>query len=326
MTPPEVPQQHPEEVFKQSTTINEEQAREALMEYVSEHCCYGKGTVNDMVIRDIKPSSAYHYELVSFTESRKTKWKTEPYKSGNIDGPENGPAPPPWSIVVNHKGMFNEGKEKVEVPHTATVKSCHRCCGYGYTNCHHCNSTGRDRCTSCSGSGRKQEMVDGDMQTVNCNWCNGAGYKSCMHCHGSGRVTCETCHGSGRLKCFIRLTVKWKNHKDNHVVERSDLPDELIVDAEGTEIFSQQLPRVWPITTFHDQEINNASQNLIQKHSAEYKNELMHIQKHLLRAVPVSEVSYEWDEKNLKYWVYGHDHKVHAPDYPQTCCWGCTIL
>ena len=34
------------------------------------------------------------------------------------------------------------------------------------------------------------------------------------------------------------------NHEASHVVERTDLPDELIVDSQGTEIFSQELPRV----------------------------------------------------------------------------------
>ena len=31
---------------------------------------------------------------------------------------------------------------------------------------------------------------------------------------------------------------------DNHVTERTDLPDELIIGSQGTNIFSQELPRV----------------------------------------------------------------------------------
>ena len=49
-------------------------------------------------------------------------------------------------------------------------------------------------------------------------------------------------------------------------------------------------------------------------------------QRHTLRAVPVSEVKYEWKDKNTRFWVYGLDHRVHAPDYPQQCCCGCTII
>lgn len=49
-------------------------------------------------------------------------------------------------------------------------------------------------------------------------------------------------------------------------------------------------------------------------------------QRHILRAVPVSEICYEWKETSGRYWVCGHDHQVYAPDYPQKCCCGCSIL
>ena len=40
--------------------ISEEQARDALNEFVAAECCYGKGVLKDMVIRDIQSTSAYH--------------------------------------------------------------------------------------------------------------------------------------------------------------------------------------------------------------------------------------------------------------------------
>ena len=40
--------------------INEDQAREALLEYVAEQCCYGSGAAKDMTFRDLKSSSAFH--------------------------------------------------------------------------------------------------------------------------------------------------------------------------------------------------------------------------------------------------------------------------
>lgn len=49
-------------------------------------------------------------------------------------------------------------------------------------------------------------------------------------------------------------------------------------------------------------------------------------QRQMLRAVPVSEVFYEWKETSSRYWVFGLDHQVYAPDYPQKCCCGCSIL
>jgi len=39
-----------------------------------------------------------------------------------IDGPENGPAPLPWDIVISPPEMFKDNKCYREVPHTASVK------------------------------------------------------------------------------------------------------------------------------------------------------------------------------------------------------------
>ncbi len=48
----------------------------------------------------------------------------------------------------------------------------------------------------------------------------------------------------GRLRCFINLTVTWKNNKADHVVERTSLPDHLIRGAEGKLAFQDTQPRV----------------------------------------------------------------------------------
>ena len=39
-----------------------------------------------------------------------------------IDGPHNGPAPPPWSIPVQQPPPFQATVIFLEIPHTATVK------------------------------------------------------------------------------------------------------------------------------------------------------------------------------------------------------------
>ena len=43
-----------------ATAVSEEEARDALLSYVSEHCCFGKGAARDMEIEDVTASSAYH--------------------------------------------------------------------------------------------------------------------------------------------------------------------------------------------------------------------------------------------------------------------------
>ena len=64
----------------------------------------------------------FQYKLETFTEGRSTKKKKKPYKGGPVDGPENGPPPPPWGIPCQPKCLFRDEKVKIEVPHTAKVK------------------------------------------------------------------------------------------------------------------------------------------------------------------------------------------------------------
>ncbi|PIK45571.1 hypothetical protein BSL78_17566 [Apostichopus japonicus] len=61
-------------------SVNDEQAKEALLQFVSEKCCYGTGAARNMKINDIVQSSAFHYKLETFTEKRLTKHAFEPYR------------------------------------------------------------------------------------------------------------------------------------------------------------------------------------------------------------------------------------------------------
>ena len=40
--------------------ISEDDAREALLEYIGQRCCYGKAAARDFVFANINPSSAFH--------------------------------------------------------------------------------------------------------------------------------------------------------------------------------------------------------------------------------------------------------------------------
>ena len=39
-----------------------------------------------------------------------------------VDGPQNGQAPPPWSIPCQAQALFNTETRFIEIPHTASVK------------------------------------------------------------------------------------------------------------------------------------------------------------------------------------------------------------
>ncbi|XP_022807961.1 protein SSUH2 homolog, partial [Stylophora pistillata] len=197
-----------------------------LLAFVAENCCYGKSAARDMEIKDITPSSAYHYKLESYCESRSTSWKFDPYWGQQIDGPQNGLAPPPWSIPVSPTQFFKPHEAYVEVPHTASVKPCHVC-----------KATGIIRCYGCEGK-----------------------------------------------------------------------------------------KKIYPISLFQDRDVNRVSQQLVAAHSRNWPTKRIIRQRQALRSVPVSQVKYDWKDVSARFWVYGLDHKVHAPNYPQQCCCGCTIL
>lgn len=313
--------------FRNAPSITAEEAREAMLQHVAEHCCYGKGAAQDMTFRELKSSSAFHYTLETFAEARSTRWAYEPYKGQPIDGPECGPAPGPWDIQASAPSLFKSSKMDVEVPHTASVKPCHQCYGRGYERCFRCHGRGRLHCHMCHGSGRERVLENGEHHHRHCHTCEGSGRRRCYTCNGFGQVTCSVCKSHGNLKCFIKLTIQWKNHEKDYIVERTALPDELIRSVSGQLAFEEQYPRVWPITHFPDQEVNTASKSIVTEHSRAFPTERILMQRQRVRIVPVTQVLYSWKEQqDASFFVYGFERKVHAPDYPQKCCCGCTIL
>ena len=108
----------------------------------------------------------------------------------------------------------------------------------------------------------------------------------CYTCGGSGLVECQVCDTQGQLKCYIKLTVTWTTHKNDHIVERTALPDQLIRGAQGQQAFSDQRPRVIPVMTFPDRSVNEASQQLILSHSISFRNKMILMQVHIIYDIP----------------------------------------
>ncbi|XP_013400639.1 protein SSUH2 homolog isoform X2 [Lingula anatina] len=312
--------------FSEAANISAEQAREALLQYVAEQCCYGSGTAKDMLINSIAPSSALHYTLSTFAEARKTFYDYDPFRGQHIDGPQYGQAPMPWQIPCEPQQLFLTHTKYLKVPHTSDIIPCFRCQRRGWLRCGRCRGRGQVRCNSCGGDGRKRVYRQKEWQDVRCGSCGGDGRKRCLTCGGDGRVTCSKCKGYRDLERYVKLAVIFTNHIEDYILEETDMPDELVRDVGGIIIFEQVLPQVWPVTQYPVPQINQNSVALVEKHSRAFPNERQLMQKQELRAVPVSEVNYTWKEVNTRFWVYGNERQVYAPDYPQQCCWGCEIL
>ena len=96
--------------------------------------------------------------------------------------------------------------------------------------------------------------------------------------------------------------------------------------TEGLELLTF-FSRVKPIDAFGDSlGIKEASTSLVFNHVNSFTDHKVIRQRHQVRIVPVTKVTYEWKGKPHVFYVYGYENKIHLPKYPQKCCWGCQIL
>ncbi|XP_037078373.1 protein SSUH2 homolog isoform X2 [Pollicipes pollicipes] len=307
--------------------ISEQQARAALLCHVTDHCCYGRAAARHMSMTKINYTSAHHYELQTFTEKRETSWTFVPYSGGEVDGPGSGVAPEPWSVPAEPGQLFHDEVKVVEVPHTASAKDCHRCKGQGSLSCAECHGKGWTRCLSCHGNGWS---ADSSGYRERCYYCQASAYgdgkQDCLKCNAKGRVACPPCDSYGQVRCYIRLTISWKVNTSEHIVQRSSLPEELIREVSGQVAVEEEAPAVAPLSHYPDAAINMASAQLMLEHADKFSEQRVLAQRHQVRVVPVAEVCYSHKSRSGRFWVYGYENRVYAPDYPDKYCWGCCSI
>lgn len=309
-------------------TISEVEARNALLGLVADHCCWGGSAARKMAIGKILSTSAFHYEIQTFTEKRETSWAFMPHGGGEVDSPRCGPAPRPWDIPSEPTDLFRSEVKVLQVPHTASVRSCHRCRGAGSLLCQECHGKGWTRCLSCHGDGWGSDSAGNKERCFFCqSSTHGRGRQDCLKCNAKGRVACPPCDSYGQIRCYISLTITWKANTSEHIVEKSSsLPEDLIRQVSGQVVYEEEGERITPLTRFADPTISLASTQLVLNHNRQWPDQRILAQRQQVRMVPVTEVHYTWKRRTGKFYLYGYEHKVYAPDYPQTCCWGCSIL
>ncbi len=322
----------------EASELSLDAAREALELHVRTTTWLRRDLSRTLPIESFARSGSFHVVFKSFTEKRDTGPAHVAFWGGAIDGPENGRAPAAWDIHVDVPGTFINQDHREPIPHTDVVKTCHGCQGSGRVTCDNCGGDGRVRCPRCGGDGRVsrtrtltrtnaqgQSETYTESYTEQCGNCGGDGQVTCATCDGSGRVTCPTCGGATRLKHYRELHVAWKTHTADHIIEKTDLPDELIQGAVGLVIHSEQDARLEPMTGGAggpyrgggrvNAEVNEVANRLISSHSFPGGVKL-HCQALVVRAVPVYEARYRWGKGQRRFWVYGTDQQVHAPEYP----------
>ena len=141
-------------------------------------------------------------------------------------------------------------------------------------------------------------------------------------------MSCVTCEGSAHIRCYIQLSISWKVVTAEHIVEKLQIPEDLIRDVSGQVAFEEEADQVLPVNAFNDEVIKMASSQIVTSHAANFLDYRNLRQRHQVRIVPVTKVSYEWKGRGRCYYVYGYENKIHLPprSYPHSCCWGCLIL
>jgi len=313
-------------------TLTDQQARSALLSFVSTHCCWGTGAVKQMRITSMDYVPAHHYELQSFCEKRETNWTYAPHKGIDIDSATSGRAPLPWEVEEPPLSMFKDEVRVVNVPHTGVVKTCHKCRGGGGMTCGECWGKGWVRCLHCHGE-PYQSDGGGGLGRDRCYYCqhskHGHGHMECEKCQAKGKVSCATCEGTTHIRSFIQLSITWRVVTAEHIVTKHSIPENLIRNASGQVAFEEEQPKVLPVDAFKDEVIKMASAQLVASHASKFPEEKILRQRHQVRVVPVTKVNYEWKGRSRSFFVYGYENKVHLPDhssYPQSFCWGCNLM
>lgn len=90
----------------------------------------------------------------------------------------------------------------------------------------------------------------------------------CWICIGRGIVTCDVCQGTGRLKYYTELTITWKTHSDDHIVDTTTLPKHMVSNAKGQEVFREKRSVVSPVTSYPNRSVRIASRRLVDFHSS----------------------------------------------------------
>jgi len=324
------------------TSIGEDEVREALSKFVSEHFCYVSSAAKNLVINDIQMTSSFHYTLETFTERRETSWVVVPYDGVSyFTGPHNGPPPSAWNVQVSPAQDFAKQDVRVEIPNTSSIRICHKCSGMGRKTCSSCGRVGSSVCFNCAGSGRHQHHhvhhdTDShgnryrhvDHNSSVCMSCMGSGRSRCLNCSGTGTVNCSTCNTLGKLRYYIQLHVLWESHGEEFVSDATGLKEERIKRVEGTMIIDETQPRVFSLEGFPDRSVTDASRDILERHSKDFPFERIIKQRQAVKVVPIAVVYYRYQNDEGNFYVFGSetDRQVYFEKYPQRCCCLCSIM
>ncbi|KAK6041390.1 hypothetical protein COOONC_21105 [Cooperia oncophora] len=134
--------------------------------------------------------------------------------------------------------------------------------------------------------------------------CHGRGVKECHHCKGGGKKPCTACCGSGSVRNYTKIKVYFKTERSEFFTE-SEVPEKLLSQVKGKEIFCEEEPYVLPISKYYVDEVNEKSRQFCAQHLQDSMGMCRVIrQRHCLVAIPVCKVFYTLDKTKGNIFVY----------------------
>lgn len=174
---------------------------------------------------------------------------------------------------------------------------------YDDRHCHHCVGKGLQTCRTCSG----RTILD------------------CTTCVATGVIPCPTCDTHGKVKTGLVLHVDWKNLSVDNALngQGSSLSADQVKSAQGPQSEIQGCPV--HATTQFPPAVNQASELLCSQAHAHQQKGLVHMQRMLVKQVPVCKVTATHNGTTFQFQIFGEDRNVDATEYPSKCCCGCVI-
>ena len=327
----------------------EDQAREALLDYVGTTCCWGSGPAQECeIIRDGKISFVINFD--TFVEYRTQAEASCAYHLGTpVTLQGAGQVPELWQIFCPPHTNFLSKETKHEIDFTSKVRNCNRCGGNGKVRCHVCGGDGRCRCNRCGGDGKIEVKSVGSEDQVTrsaCNECGGDGQKRCDHsdCNGTGQIACHTCDGTGKLRFFQEMTRHLQTIKISKVINsipESEIPNYLLIEASSQQhntILEQSAWNVELVKGGFNNEIDSAlvstNQEALNAVLGLRNNKDPLVQQHqqrlTMKGVAATRCTCKAGENEFHFWVYGPNHSICIHEewgYPaQQCCGYCIIM
>lgn len=179
--------------------------------------------------------------------------------------------------------------------------------------------TRSDPCGSCGGAGSTPCGSCGAMGTISCARCGTAGTIVCTRCGGGGDVTCDACAGHGRLEHYRLLTVARSHRVFTRTLDGASLPDELVHDAPGALVHEEEDVAVPPdgrAVRVRD-DVDTAARLLVASNPLPQGARCLR-ERLRVTSVPVHVGEYTWGGRARRFYVYGFDARVHAPDFPRS--------